>query len=427
MPVQPTFNPRNDYCCYCLPPLRGAYAVIVLGSILLITQIGLVALLFSVLLGLAVSIISIVWPLARAFKCDKPEGTAAVELVGVAQYSPAHIEEGLEITTATTELSESAVTSSISASASSSASHALAPLERYIYMDNLKSALTIIVLIHHVIGAFTGGGSVGYAIGNYRNGFQVFGISIQILNQSWFMCFFFFISAYFTPTSYDRKGPRNFMFDKFYRLGIPFVVHTYILGPLVDAARNSYFLGDQNADKFVYAPNPGPTWFLFWLLIFNSLYCLIQCEPQRLVYSLPSLPSVLSIGLGLGFLQGIEMIVAPFYIIMPVSFGSLPFDCVFFFAGVLASRNKWLGKLADLSQSDTNTCYLLVLFFVVLEFSLNSAVYASGGGLIFLSKNSCGEEADRGLDDNPGYLVLYLMLLASAMGKHNANAADILT
>ena len=33
------------------------------------------------------------------------------------------------------------------------------------------------------------------------------------VNQSFFMGLFFFMSAYFTPTSYDKKGALNFILD----------------------------------------------------------------------------------------------------------------------------------------------------------------------------------------------------------------------
>ena len=70
-------------------------------------------------------------------------------------------------------------------------------------------------------------------IAGYRNGFQAFGASVLILNQSYFMSLFFFISGYFTPSSFDRKGRHAFVYDKLKRLGIPFLGFTFVLGPLL--------------------------------------------------------------------------------------------------------------------------------------------------------------------------------------------------
>ena len=54
---------------------------------------------------------------------------------------------------------------------------------RLAYLDNLKSTLTAIVVVHHVMGAFAGGGSVGLSVGNFRNPLQpVLGV-LQLLNQ----------------------------------------------------------------------------------------------------------------------------------------------------------------------------------------------------------------------------------------------------
>jgi len=47
----------------------------------------------------------------------------------------------------------------------------------------------------------------------------VFGLFLAI-NQSFFMGFFFMISGYFTPGSYDGKGARRFFKDRLPRLGV---------------------------------------------------------------------------------------------------------------------------------------------------------------------------------------------------------------
>jgi len=43
---------------------------------------------------------------------------------------------------------------------------------------------------------------------------------------------FFFISGYFTPSSFRKKGKYAFIRDKFKRLGIPFVVVSWFYFPL---------------------------------------------------------------------------------------------------------------------------------------------------------------------------------------------------
>jgi hypothetical protein len=86
------------------------------------------------------------------------------------------------------------------------------------------------------------------------------------------MPLFFFISAYFTPTSCDRKGARIFLKEKIKRLLPPLVLYALALGPLMRFVIASTLTGET----YSYSPDPGPTWFLGWLLIFNFAYCLVD-------------------------------------------------------------------------------------------------------------------------------------------------------
>ena len=72
------------------------------------------------------------------------------------------------------------------------------------YLDKLKVWLTFLVVAHHSCGAMMGQGWV-YSIADYANSATPFALAFMITNQSYFMCLFFFISGYFTPTSLERK------------------------------------------------------------------------------------------------------------------------------------------------------------------------------------------------------------------------------
>ena len=58
------------------------------------------------------------------------------------------------------------------------------------YLDNLKSFLTIIVVMHHCTCALVGSGWY-YTVGAYKNSFQIVGNLFLFLNQSYFMAMFF--------------------------------------------------------------------------------------------------------------------------------------------------------------------------------------------------------------------------------------------
>eukprot|EP01084_Bolivina_argentea_P107415 192044_1 len=57
---------------------------------------------------------------------------------------------------------------------------------RLYYLDNIKTFLTVIVVIHHITGGFLGNGWI-YCIAKYYNPFVPFGSTIMFVNQSYFM------------------------------------------------------------------------------------------------------------------------------------------------------------------------------------------------------------------------------------------------
>ena len=161
---------------------------------------------------------------------------------------------------------------------------------RLLYLDNVKAALTAVVVLHHVVGAFSGSGSLGLSVGDFYSAFQVVALPVQILDQSWFMCCFFFVSAYFTPSSLARKGAHPFLADKFKRLGIPFLAYTFVLGPLLTLLVDQAVIG-HGGRPLGYNITPAQTWFLAWLLTFNVAYVLVAGDgmgEDHLVCPLPS-------------------------------------------------------------------------------------------------------------------------------------------
>ena len=53
-----------------------------------------------------------------------------------------------------------------------------------------------------------------------------------LFNQAWFMGAFFLLAGYFTPGSFDRKGPGVFLKDRLLRLGIPLLIWIFVLNPI---------------------------------------------------------------------------------------------------------------------------------------------------------------------------------------------------
>ncbi|MFD0475556.1 acyltransferase family protein [Nonomuraea thailandensis] len=101
------------------------------------------------------------------------------------------------------------------------------------FADNLRILLTSLVVLHHIAVMYSGlplwyyvEPPTGAAAG------AVLAIFV-VVNQAWFMGAFFLLSGYFTPGSFDRKGPGAFLRDRLVRLGIPLVVFYFVLSPLL--------------------------------------------------------------------------------------------------------------------------------------------------------------------------------------------------
>jgi len=155
------------------------------------------------------------------------------------------------------------------------------PTKRLLYLDNLKTFLTIMVIIHHVTCSFVGSGWY-YNLGAYDNAFRVFGNFILSANQAHFMCMFFFISGYFTPSSFAKKGKFLFLKDKFIRLGILYIVFWLGLSFLLQLMYKSPgFAGATDVDD----PEPRPA--LVRRLAAALQHCLRVHGPHRGALKLP--------------------------------------------------------------------------------------------------------------------------------------------
>ncbi len=103
---------------------------------------------------------------------------------------------------------------------------------RLLFIDNLRIPLIILVILVHL--AITYGAPVGswyYHEGQPGMIESIFYVFFLAVSQSFFMGFFFMISGYFTPGSYDRKGAWPFFKDKLLRLGIPLLFYIVFIDP----------------------------------------------------------------------------------------------------------------------------------------------------------------------------------------------------
>lgn len=103
---------------------------------------------------------------------------------------------------------------------------------RLFFVDYLRAAAITLVILHHVAVVYAANIPF-YYLEPTSDGLSILTlVFFELFNQAWFMGFLFLLSGYFTPLSFDRKGPRLFVKDRLIRLGIPLVFVTFVLSPL---------------------------------------------------------------------------------------------------------------------------------------------------------------------------------------------------
>ena len=76
--------------------------------------------------------------------------------------------------------------------------------KKIFYIDNLKVGLITLVILHHVLNTYGAEGGWYYWQKTTHAGAAISMVLLITINQSFFMGFFFFLSAYFIPGSYDK-------------------------------------------------------------------------------------------------------------------------------------------------------------------------------------------------------------------------------
>src|SRR5690349_10766753 len=105
---------------------------------------------------------------------------------------------------------------------------------RLFFLDHLRAALAILVVLHHLAVIYSAGAPFYYVEppGPEDQLARVLLVVFLLVNQAYFMGCFFLISGYFTPGSFDRKGSGAFAKDRLLRLGIPLVMYVFVLSPI---------------------------------------------------------------------------------------------------------------------------------------------------------------------------------------------------
>jgi len=218
--------------------------------------------------------------------------------------------------------------------------------KRLLYLDNLRVALTMLLIAHHVGQAYgpTGG---DWPIQEALRA-PVLGPFFTV-NRSFFMSLFFMIAGYFTVMSCDSNGPRRFLKNRLLRLGLPVLAMGLLMIPLKLFVFHS---------PSILPIEVGHLWFLEHLLIFGACYALWRMlrpapAPASPVEANPPgyLP-ILAFALALAV---VLMVVRIFFHIdqwtyllgfIRVAFADLPRDLAFYIIGLVAYRKQWFSSFS---------------------------------------------------------------------------------
>lgn len=229
------------------------------------------------------------------------------------------------------------------------------------FLDHLRATLTIQVVLHH-LAVIYGAAAVFYYVEPPGPTDQLAQVALTVfvlINQAYFMGFFFLISGYFTPGSFDHKGAGTFYKDRLLRLGIPLLIYMFVLSPvavLVPALTLGLYQMPASSSPFPWQQllslfGVGPLWFAEMLLIFCFGYIIwrrmvrARVQPAGRVYNPPSYPALGLFILMLALVSYVMRIIVPLGVAVPIlgfpSLAYLPQYLSFFILGMIAFRRNW--------------------------------------------------------------------------------------
>eukprot|EP01084_Bolivina_argentea_P274249 467392_1 len=270
--------------------------------------------------------------------------------------------------------------------------------KRIYYLDNLKSLLTIGVVISHTLLSFKSGGAVEwpYSVALYYNPFQAFAMCLYIIGDQFAMTLFFFIAGYFVPISYKKKGRVQFLWDKSKRIAMPCLVYFLLLDPVINIMSVNGFAGQKQVNYFA---DPMVTWFLGWLMLFMSFYCMISDNMGYYVQEIPSFGKLLLFSVFIGGMNGIIAAIVWIgkqkFFHMPFSWNSLLFYISYFIFGTIAKQNQWLKQIVSPDYVSFKVTSTLCVIFSIIFTSICIFAYIMDIGGLIAKKNeptNCQQE-----------------------------------
>ncbi|WMT76571.1 acyltransferase [Bradyrhizobium sp. Ash2021] len=160
---------------------------------------------------------------------------------------------------------------------------------RIVALDRARTFIILLVLIHHSVVNYT-----HFGTGDKMRwlGFDL----VVLFNDSFFMACMFLISGLFVHGSLTRRGAANFLGNRAWRLGVPFLISIFVLMPVAYYPTFlRYHLPGTTDFNFLHfwwhtltvGPWPsGPAWFLWVLLALDFIAAAVWSVAPRVVAAL---------------------------------------------------------------------------------------------------------------------------------------------
>ena len=147
-------------------------------------------------------------------------------------------------------------------------------------LDNLRTALTCLVIAHHTSIVYGGSGSWAFSSSCFTSPSSIV-LTFNAVNQSFFMGLFFWVSGRMSAQMLGRWSPPQFVLKKMLRLGLPTLLYTLLVHPVTRAlALSKWDVNSLGQGLLAYWKSVrgvgGPVWYTALLLMFDCVAALVD-------------------------------------------------------------------------------------------------------------------------------------------------------
>lgn len=235
-------------------------------------------------------------------------------------------------------------------------------MRRLYYLDNLRIFLSILVVLHHVgIGYGSMGGWCYVTSETVPESLQIILSALFAIEATFSMSLFFFISAYLTASTIDKKGAGKFIKTQLLRLGIPLLFVMIIFAPsilyFIELYRHTTQLSffEYVLQQNINSPNTSHTWFILVLIFFEVIYVLywkyLRHRFSVSAYIRNNIPAHKQIAI---FIFVCTIITILLRLVYPIGENFIGLQianfvpyCFMYAMGLLVSRKNWLDLLSE--------------------------------------------------------------------------------